>query len=87
MMVNKSFFIILFLLTDDIFRGVKWAYEKIFPGKEAIDSSAIPAILNKGISRSDFLVRSGLVVAALPFEELIYGMVKGAYDYQVKNIK
>ena len=83
----SKLFIILFLLTDDIFRGVKWAYEKIFPGKEVIDPSAIPAILNKGISRSDFLVRSGLVVAALPFVGLIYGMVKGAYDYQVKNIK
>lgn len=79
--------IILFLLTDDIFRGARWAFEKIFPTKESFTAGAVPAVLDKGISRSDFLVRSGLIVAALPFVGLIWGMVKGAYDYQVKRIK
>lgn len=83
----SKLFIILFLLTDDIFRGVKWAIEKLMPAKEVITETAVPAVLEKGISRSDFLVRSGLVLASVPFIGLIYGMVKGAYDYQVKNIK
>lgn len=83
----SKLFIIIFLLTDDIFRVVKWAYDKIFSSSTPLAEGAVPAVLKQGISRSDFLVRSGLIVASLPFIGLIWGMVKGAYDYQVKNIK
>jgi len=83
----SKLFIIIFLLTDDIFRVVKWAYDKIFSSTTPLAEGAVPAVLKQGISRSDFLVRSGLIVASLPFIGLIWGMVKGAYDYQVKNIK
>jgi len=83
----SKLFIIIFLLTDDIFRVVKWAYDKIFSSSTPLAEGTVPAVLKQGISRSDFLVRSGLIAASLPFIGLIWGMVKGAYDYQVKNIK
>ncbi|RDV12999.1 metallophosphoesterase [Pontibacter diazotrophicus] len=37
-------------------------------------------------SRNKFLNQMGLLVAAVPFSAFIYGMVKGAYDYQVKRV-
>ena len=81
----SKIFILIFLLTDDIFRGGRWAFEKIFSSPAKTDGlKAIPA---NGITRSDFLVRTGIVLASLPFVSLIYGMVRGAYDYQVKRVK
>ncbi|MBK7885737.1 MAG: metallophosphoesterase [Bacteroidetes bacterium] len=74
------------MLTDDIFRGARWAFEKMFNSpKEAGESLGV--IPDNAITRSDFLIKTGLVLGSLPFMSLIYGMVRGAYDYQVKNIK
>jgi predicted MPP superfamily phosphohydrolase len=82
----SKIFILLFLLTDDIFRGARWAFEKMFNSpKEAGESLSV--IPDNAITRSDFLIKTGLVLGSLPFMSLIYGMVRGAYDYQVKNIK
>lgn len=82
----SKLFILLFLLTDDIFRGARWAWEKMFSSPATVADGLTPVPSNS-ITRSDFLVRTGLVLASLPFVSLIYGMVRGAYDYQVKNVK
>ena len=37
-------------------------------------------------SRRKFISQLGLVVAALPFSSFLYGVVKGKYDFRVKNI-
>jgi len=37
------------------------------------------------ISRSEFLVKAGLVAAAVPLTSLSWGIVSGAYDYQVQR--
>lgn len=82
---SKLFFV-LFLLIDDIFRLFRlvtgWITSK--PAVAATES-AIEA--TTGISRSSFLIKMGAVIAALPFTALLFGMIKGKYDYQVKNIK
>lgn len=80
----SKLFILVFLLTDDIVRAFRWGFTRIahwFPGRS---EDVVPG---EAINRSDFLVRAGLVLGALPFFSLIYGMVKGAYDYQVKKVK
>lgn len=84
-MVISKMVILVFLLTDDIFRGLRWAYIRIFSTPAIAAGNEVAPALR--ISRSDFLVRSGLIVASLPFIGMLWGMVKGAYDYQVKNIK
>ncbi len=81
----SKIFILIFLLTDDIFRGGRWAFDKLFSSPAKAD--ALKGIPANGITRSDFLVRTGIVLASLPFVSLIYGMVRGAYDYQVKRVK
>jgi predicted MPP superfamily phosphohydrolase len=74
--VSKFFFIPI-LLVDDLRRLIVWLKRKINPKKEIIVS-------NNSISRSDFLVKSGMTVAAIPLATLSYGIISGAYDYHVK---
>jgi predicted MPP superfamily phosphohydrolase/succinate dehydrogenase/fumarate reductase cytochrome b subunit len=84
-LVMSKLVLLIFLLTDDIFRGIRWAYIKLFSNPPSPDSAG--ATGGVSISRSDFLVRSGLIVASLPFVGMLWGMVRGAYDYQVKKVK
>ncbi|TAE37288.1 MAG: metallophosphoesterase [Sphingobacteriales bacterium] len=76
--VSKFFFIPI-LLVDDIRRLIVWVKRKI----NVKNTQAIAA--ENPISRSDFLVKSGMAVAAIPFATLSYGIVSGAYDYRVKH--
>ena len=39
------------------------------------------------ISRSDFLLKAGLVVASIPFASLTWGITSGAYDYKIVRKK
>lgn len=80
----SKLFILLFLVTDDAFRGFRWIYARLFPDTPAPGLEIAPS---GGITRSEFLVKTGLVLGSLPFISLVYGMVKGAYDVQVKNIR
>lgn len=83
-LVISKLFILVFLLTDDIVRVMRWGFTRIAQWMAKPENEGIPG---EPINRSDFLVRTGLVLGALPFFSLIYGMVKGAYDVQVKKIK
>jgi predicted MPP superfamily phosphohydrolase len=38
------------------------------------------------ISRSDFIIKTGLFIGAIPFFSLIYGMAGNAYRYQVRKL-
>ncbi|PST84083.1 metallophosphatase [Pedobacter yulinensis] len=76
-----------FLLVDDIRRGgIKlWRYAR----KSKTLSSADPEPVHAGepISRSAFLVKTGLVAAAIPLSSLSWGIISGAYDYRVRRQK
>ncbi len=77
--VTKFFFIPI-LLIDDTRRLLVWTKRKFNPEKKRIirePENAIP--------RSEFLVKAGMAVAAVPFASLTWGIVSGAYDYHVKR--
>jgi uncharacterized protein len=80
--VSKVFFL-PFLLIDDIRRGIIWIRRRLSAkeNKAAIDTHTEP------ITRSDFLIKAGVTVAAIPLASLTWGIVSGAYDYQVKKRK
>jgi uncharacterized protein len=82
---SKLFFV-LFLLIDDIFRLFRLVTGWI-TSKPAVAAAEGAIEATSGISRSSFLIKMGAVIAALPFTALLFGMIKGKYDYQVKNIK
>jgi predicted MPP superfamily phosphohydrolase len=78
--VSKFFFTPI-LLFDDIRRLTIWLKIKFKkrenPNKEISTENAI--------SRSEFLVKTGMTVAAIPFTTLTWGIVSGAHDYRIKK--
>ena len=75
--VSKACFL-LFLLFDDLRRGLIWVIRKSRRNKpkQAISTQ-------NTIPRSEFLIKAGAVVAAIPLASLSYGIISGAYDYRV----
>jgi len=69
-----------FLVLDDLRR----LYIKLFKKKEIIKDQPISEA--EPISRSEFLVKAGLVAAAVPLTSLSWGIISGAYDYQIRKV-
>jgi len=69
-----------FLVLDDLRR----LYIKLFKKKEIIKDQPISEA--ESISRSEFLVKAGLVAAAVPLTSLSWGIISGAYDYQIRKV-
>ena len=74
-------FIALFLLLDDITRGLRWTYRQAVP-----IPSHTPAP-TKGLSRSAFITRTAMMAATVPMLTTSYGIITGAYDYRVRRLK
>ncbi|MEP6513762.1 MAG: metallophosphoesterase, partial [Parafilimonas sp.] len=72
----------VFLLTDDIRRGVVWLMSMIFP-KTGVDF--MPESRG-GISRSMFLSWTGIALGGTLFTSLIYGF-SNKYNYQLKKVR
>lgn len=79
--ICKLFFL-PFLFTDDIRRAIIWLKRKWTVSKKSDHS--IQETSSK-IPRSEFLLKAGVLIAAVPFASLSYGMVSSAYDYRVKR--
>lgn len=73
-----------FLLIDDVLRLFRWTgsyvRDTFFSSQPKEERQPI------SISRFQFLVKLGLFAGAIPFVSMIYGMIRGAYNYQVKNV-
>jgi hypothetical protein len=72
--IAKVFWLV-FMLLDDVVRLVKYS---------GTSSSSAEGTVN-AISRSEFIVTSGALVAGTVFGTLLYGILKGAHNYQVHN--
>lgn len=79
----SKIFILLFLITDDLRRGFIWIKRRLQSGsrKEKTENT----IKQESIPRSEFLIKTGTLIAALPLSSLIYGVVSSAYDYRIKR--
>lgn len=82
--VSKVIFL-PFLLLDDLRRGIIWLKRKWFKPKAPAASPASES--EEPITRADFILKAGVVMAAIPFASLTWGVVSGAYDYQVRRRK
>ncbi len=78
----------LVLLLDDLRRGAVWV-KRIFSRHTKVEEldDPLPQKTENGISRSTFLTRAGILVAAVPFSALTWGLVSGGYDYRVRRVK
>ena len=89
----SKLFALPFLLIDDIRRGLIWISSKFgfINRKSKIENSEIDTELEitavkNGMTRSEFLSKTGLVVAGIPFITMNYGMISNnVYDYQIKR--
>lgn len=90
----SKFIYTFILLLDDLRRGGIWL-ARIFTRKPSPNikkrieelEKPLPEVPTHGISRSEFLLKSGIVVASLPIFPLTWGIISGAYDYQVRRQK
>ncbi|MCE2996508.1 MAG: metallophosphoesterase [Cyclobacteriaceae bacterium] len=70
---------ILFLLIDDVQRGVRWFishFQKSTPASTA----------GEVLSRSEFLSRTAMIAASVPLGAFAYGIISGAHDYRVRKV-
>lgn len=77
--VPKLFFNV-FQLFNDITVVLAKGISLLFPASESISSSA------QKISRSEFLLQVGLIIAAIPFFSIIWGIWKGRYNFKVTRL-
>lgn len=90
----SKFIYAFIILLDDLRRGGIWV-TRLFTRsptpniKKRIEEleEPLPEVPTRGISRSEFLMKSGIVVASLPIFPLSWGIISGAYDYQVRRQK
>lgn len=78
--------VVLFLLVDDLIRLFRWVTEFI-SSKWGSTTDVVAGVATNGISRSDFLMKMGLIVAAIPFTSMLYGMMGSVYNYKIHRSK
>ena len=81
----SKLFVDVFLLIDDLIRIFRWSGMKISDLLSTPDSTKAK-IVRHGISRSDFLVKLAVIIGAIPFFSMIYGMLNGAYNYRKRKV-
>ncbi len=77
LLLAGKLFLLLPLLLEDLTRLVRWA----------VSAATQPAgTTGSAIPRSEFMAKLALGLGAIPFFALLWGMVKGATDYQVRRV-
>lgn len=75
-------FVVLFLMFDDILRFFKWIKLNIEkPGKHEQTEDSNGDL----ISRSEFLMKAGIIAGATPFVAMTWGVISGAHDYRLRR--
>ncbi len=70
---------ILFLLMDDLQRGVRW-FISLFQKRTPTSTPG------EVLSRSEFLSRTAMIAASVPLGAFAYGIISGAHDYRVRKV-
>jgi len=73
-----------FLLIDDL-RRLVIKLSRLLKRKKTVEP-AKESIAGEPISRSSFLVKAGLIAGAVPLSSLSWGIISGAYDYQIRRV-
>jgi len=74
----SKLFAVLFLLVDDLQRGIRWVARYF-----SKDATSLPG---EAITRSEFLSNAALVATAVPLGLSVYGVITGAHDYRIKRV-
>ena len=79
----SKIFAVVFLFIDDLIRLGQWLYQQFVPSKQTIADTIPPS--ENGITRSEFLVKAGLITSVIPFAGMSYGIISGAHDYRIRR--
>jgi len=74
-----------FLLIDDLRRLVLLLRNRVKKQSHAAADKTASNQTAEPISRSAFIIKAGLITAAVPLTSLSWGIASGAYDYKVKR--
>lgn len=80
----SKIFVVLFLLIDDLGRFIRWIVAKISSQNIAPDANGADS---GKITRSDFLMKTAVVVGTVPAIAMTWGIVSGAHDYRIRRVK
>ncbi len=75
----SKMFAVVVLFIDDITRGVRWI-------AGLFSKSEHQNLPGEAISRSEFLSKTALIAASIPFGTMAYGILSGAHDYRVRRV-
>jgi predicted MPP superfamily phosphohydrolase len=72
--------IVIFLFIDDLQRLFRWLFAKalLYRDRQPLSTPV-------DISRSEFIMKAGLLIAAIPPVAMGYGIISGAHDYRVRR--
>ncbi len=73
----SKIFGVLFVLIDDLQRGIRWLARYIQPDGGETTGTKIP--------RSEFLAKAAVITATIPFAAMTYGILSGAHDYRIRR--
>jgi hypothetical protein len=74
----SKLFAVIFLLIDDLQRGVRWVSKALSSPKENLPGEAI--------NRAEFLSKAALVASAIPLGASVFGIISGAHDYRLRKV-
>jgi hypothetical protein len=74
----SKLFAVVILFGDDLQRGARWITSYFQQGS----SGELPG---QAIPRSEFLARTALIAASVPFGTMAYGIISGAHDYRIRR--
>ncbi|HLT75687.1 MAG TPA: metallophosphoesterase [Ohtaekwangia sp.] len=75
--ISKLFAVVV-LFIDDVQRGIKWVASFFNRGI----GEKLPG---EAITRSEFLSKTAVAMAAVPFTAMAYGIISGAHDYRIRR--
>lgn len=79
-----KFVFILFVLIQDVQRAIT----KTFLWLRERKKESVPQVnTRRKMERSEFLYQMGLILAAIPFASILYGVTKGKFNYRVMREK
>ena len=85
-LIPSKIILVLFVLIDDLVRFFRWLIIKISSWFKRTGHKENAQHANT-LSRSDFIIKIGLVVGSIPFFSLIYGMAFNPYNYKVRKLR
>ncbi len=85
-LITSKIVLALFVFVDDVVRFFRWLFMKIsywFKKRESKETIR----KDNYLSRSEFIIRTGLIIGSIPFFSMIYGMAFNPYNYKVRKLR